>query len=178
MDGAALAFRVVFAHNDLLSGNILAEVGGGAAPTRVRVIDYEYGGYSYAGFDLANHFCEHAGFDFDLARWYPGRPTQRHFFNAYLAAAGVPVPTAAGYGADASSGDSIVSAFFDSLYTHVNRFTLASHMVWGLWAVVQATHSTVDFDYLGYSRQRWGGYDRHVREFFPERAGYVGLSDA
>jgi hypothetical protein len=34
------------------------------------------GGYNYTAFDLANHFCEHAGFDFDLPRWYPKPDTQ------------------------------------------------------------------------------------------------------
>ena len=37
----------------------------------IQGVDFEYGGFNYAGFDLANHFCEYAGFDFDLDRWYP-----------------------------------------------------------------------------------------------------------
>ncbi|KAJ3306814.1 hypothetical protein HDV03_003851 [Kappamyces sp. JEL0829] len=45
---------VVFCHNDLLSGNIIYNPG----TKRVRFIDYEYGGPSYRGFDLGNHFCE------------------------------------------------------------------------------------------------------------------------
>jgi hypothetical protein len=27
----------------------------------VHFIDYEYGNYSYRGFDIGNHFCEFAG---------------------------------------------------------------------------------------------------------------------
>jgi hypothetical protein len=34
------------------------------------------GGYNYIAFDIANHFCEYAGFDFDLERWYPSLPDQ------------------------------------------------------------------------------------------------------
>ena len=34
------------------------------------------GGYNYIAFDIANHFCEYAGFDFDLERWYPSMADQ------------------------------------------------------------------------------------------------------
>ena len=27
------------------------------------------GGYNYVAFDIGNHFCEYAGFDFDLEKW-------------------------------------------------------------------------------------------------------------
>jgi ethanolamine kinase len=67
-----LVTEVVFCHNDLLSGNILDV----EEEKRTQIIDFEYGGYNYAGFDFANHFCEHAGFDFDLDRWYPDRSAQ------------------------------------------------------------------------------------------------------
>jgi ethanolamine kinase len=30
----------------------------------------------------------------------------------------------------------------------VNKFSLASHFLWTTWALVQAEHSTIDFDYL------------------------------
>ncbi len=34
------------------------------------------GGYNYIAFDIANHFCEYAGFDFDLEKWYPSKEAQ------------------------------------------------------------------------------------------------------
>lgn len=37
----------------------------------------------------------------------------------------------------------------EKLYVHVNQFVLASHLFWGIWALIQAEHSYIDFDYLG-----------------------------
>lgn len=48
---------VVFAHNDLLLGNILVD----EKTDTVRFIDYEYAAYNYQAFDIGNHFAEFAG---------------------------------------------------------------------------------------------------------------------
>jgi hypothetical protein len=37
----------------------------------------------------------------------------------------------------------------ENLYVKVNKFALAAHLFWGLWALVQARHSDIDFDFLG-----------------------------
>jgi len=34
---------------------------------RLYFIDFEYGSYSYRGYDIANHFNEYAGFDCDYS---------------------------------------------------------------------------------------------------------------
>uniref|UniRef100_A0A915A6A1 ethanolamine kinase n=1 Tax=Parascaris univalens TaxID=6257 RepID=A0A915A6A1_PARUN len=52
-----LKTRIVFCHNDLLIQNILYDSNTG----KVSFIDYEYAGFNYQGFDIANHFCEYAG---------------------------------------------------------------------------------------------------------------------
>uniref|UniRef100_A0A453KUP0 ethanolamine kinase n=2 Tax=Aegilops tauschii subsp. strangulata TaxID=200361 RepID=A0A453KUP0_AEGTS len=52
---------VVFAHNDLLSGNLMLN----DLEEKLYFIDFEYGSYSYRGFDIANHFNEYAGFECD-----------------------------------------------------------------------------------------------------------------
>ena len=36
-----------------------------ALPGKLYFIDFEYGSYSYRGYDIANHFNEYAGFDCD-----------------------------------------------------------------------------------------------------------------
>lgn len=65
---------VVFGHNDLLSGNILVLQQSGFDPQNpnrngpVCFIDYEYGAYTYRGFDIGNHFTEYAGFEGDYTR--------------------------------------------------------------------------------------------------------------
>jgi len=66
---------VVFGHNDLLSGNILILQQPGFDPKQPDLdgplcfIDYEYGSYTYRGFDIGNHFTEYAGFEGDYTRW-------------------------------------------------------------------------------------------------------------
>lgn len=39
-----------------------------------------------------------------------------------------------------------------------DRFTLVSHLQWGLWGVIFSASSTIEFDYAEYSRQRFRQY--------------------
>ncbi|ETI40913.1 hypothetical protein F443_13805 [Phytophthora nicotianae P1569] len=149
----AFASDVVFSHNDLLSGNILHNPDW----DRVQIIDYEYGGYNYRGFDFANHFCENCGFELDLAL-YPSIEKQFAFFKAYMSTAAP--KTLAQLEANRES-----KAFFHALYDVVNRYALASHLFWGYWALVQAAHSKIDFDFFEYAAKRFKAFDVH-REFF------------
>jgi ethanolamine kinase len=158
-EGAALAFRVSFCHNDLLSGNVLllAE----EVPPRVALIDFEYGAPNYAGFDLANHWCEYAGFlPYNVAR-LPDAAVMEHFLRAYVVALGRAPPTAAGYaGAAAGEEDEVSAVFWGELRRQCEVFTLASHLWWGLWGRVQATQKThADFDYALYARERLAAFD-------------------
>ncbi|KAJ8531008.1 hypothetical protein K7X08_025739 [Anisodus acutangulus] len=70
---------VVFAHNDLLSGNLILNEDKG----KLYFIDFEYGSYNYRGFDIGNHFNEYAGYDCDYTL-YPNKDEQFHFFRHYL----------------------------------------------------------------------------------------------
>ena len=145
--GGAAAIRPVLAHNDLLSGNVLVHEG----TDEVRFIDYEYGDTGYAGFDVANHFGEHAGFDSDFARGFPGAPARRDFAAAYL-----------------GTGDAGTLDDFDRM---VRFFVLVDHLWWGAWAVVQARHSPIDFDFMGYAALRFAGLRFHTRLWGPDGAG-------
>ena len=42
---------------------------------------------------------------------------------------------------------------------------LASHQFWGIWSVLQARYSPIDFDYMSYSGLRWQEYFRRKEEF-------------
>ena len=46
-----------------------------------------------------------------------------------------------------------------------NLFSLASHIYWGVWSLIQACYSPIDFDYLQYSVTRWKEYYRRKSEF-------------
>ncbi|KAJ2454740.1 hypothetical protein EV183_001324 [Coemansia sp. RSA 2336] len=136
---------VVFAHNDLLSGNIIMS----EARDQVAFIDYEYASYNYRGFDIANHFNEYAGFDCDYSR-YPAKDAQLRWFKVYL---------------DELQLDSSPRAL-ESMYREVQVFQLASHYYWGIWALIQATISELDFDYKSYARTRFAEYFKIKQQLF------------
>lgn len=48
---------IVFAHNDLLLGNVVHDKDEGT----ISFIDYEYSAYNYQAYDIANHFNEFVG---------------------------------------------------------------------------------------------------------------------
>jgi ethanolamine kinase len=128
----------VLLHNDALPGNFMVNkdwrADSGESPREMRTIDFEYACVGPRGFDLANHFIEHAGFECDWSL-LPDAKTRARFYAAYSLA-----------------GDSDVD--IDSLEMEVRLMTPVSHLWWGLWAVMQATRSTIDFDYMGYAAKR------------------------
>ena len=147
--GARAAVLPVLGHNDLLAGNVLVDAG----QTEVRFIDYEYGATTIAAFDLANHFCEYAGFDSDFATGFPSRTSRERFVAAYLAGGGSPED---------------VADFTDV----VDFFVLPDHLWWGTWAVIQARYSPIDFDFLEYARLRLAGFELH-RDGVPIEVPYM-----
>ncbi|CAM9228859.1 unnamed protein product [Discosporangium mesarthrocarpum] len=153
--GRRYLLDVVFCHNDLLSGNILHHDGW----DKVQIIDFEYSGHNYRGFDIANHFCEHAGFDSDFEKSFPTPEVQRAFIATYLSA---------DFPGLLQSLPGDPQPLLEKLRLEAGRWTLAAHMFWGIWSVVQARYSPIDFDFLDYARLRLAsGYHIHKREFFP-----------
>lgn len=116
------------------------------------------GGYNFRAFDFANHFCENCGFEFDLGL-YPSPEQQFAFYRAYMEAA-APAQLRA------LEANKESKAFFHALYDAVNRYALASHFFWGFWAVVQAAHSKIDFDFLEYAAKRFAAFDAQKSYFF------------
>ncbi|KAJ1074687.1 hypothetical protein K5549_014959 [Capra hircus] len=130
---------VVFCHNDLLCKNIIYDSSKG----HVRFIDYEYAGYNYQAFDIGNHFNEFAGVnEVDYSR-YPARETQLQWLRYYL---------------QAQKGAAVAPREVERLYVQVNKFALASHFLWALWALIQSQFSTIDFDFLRYAVIRLNQY--------------------
>ncbi len=139
------AVRPVLAHNDLLSGNILVN----EQTDQVRFIDYEYGDTGFAAFDLANHFCEYAGFDSNFEAGFPSEAVRHDVIAAY----GIP--------------EQAIEAFDRA----VRFFVLVDHLWWGSWAVIQACHSPIDFDFMAYAEARMAGLAFHTRRWGPTGAG-------
>eukprot|EP00698_Gefionella_okellyi_P011376 TRINITY_DN2994_c0_g1_i2.p1 TRINITY_DN2994_c0_g1~~TRINITY_DN2994_c0_g1_i2.p1 ORF type:complete len:248 (+),score=70.20 TRINITY_DN2994_c0_g1_i2:371-1114(+) len=134
---------VVFAHNDLIGANVLQQADGS-----LLLIDFEYSEYNYRGFDLGNHFNEYCGFDCDYSL-FPKKDAQAHFFRAYLRETN---------GRDATDSE------VEAMYREVNPFSMLSNMFWGVWAVVMASISDIEFDYPAYAKKRLDEYRRRRDE--------------
>lgn len=133
---------IVFAHNDLLLGNVIFNKDEGT----ISFIDYEYASYNYQAFDIANHFNEFVGLsieDIDYQR-YPSKDFQLAWIRVYLSEyLGTMTP-------DAKS--------VDTVYEEVQKLSLASHFLWGIWSLVQFEHSDIDFDFGRYAEIRLQRY--------------------
>jgi len=117
----------VFCHNDIHAGNFLVE----EPSKKLILIDFEYSAHGPRGFDLANFFCEFAGFECDYSL-LPDKTTREVFYEIYL-----------------SAGDTV-----EQLEKEVEVFYIATHLFWGIWSVLQSKFSPIEFDFLDYARMR------------------------
>ncbi|KAI2621080.1 ethanolamine kinase [Hypoxylon sp. NC1633] len=147
---------LVFAHCDLLSGNVIVEPPGPGGvkqsdshETSVSFIDYEYATPSPAAFDLANHFAEWGGFECDHSV-LPTRSQRLEFIKEYTRTYFASLPDQAG------SIDEEVEV--QKLLAEVDLFRAVPGFYWGIWALIQATISHIEFDYAKYAEVRLGEY--------------------
>jgi len=161
---------LVFAHCDLLSGNVIvlpkSQLANGdkSAEPLVTFIDYEYATPSPAAFDLANHFAEWGGFDCDFSV-LPTRAQRREFIaeyiNTYFNLVEAKKPGAA------TAVDK--EAEVEKLHQEVDHYRGVPGLYWGIWALIQATISEIDFDYASYAETRLGEYYAWRAEVTGER---------
>jgi ethanolamine kinase len=119
----ALNSPVVFCHNDIQIGNIIYN----DEQDSVMFIDYEYGGVSYRGFDIGNHFCEFAGFDLDYSL-YPDKEFRRTWLIKYLSL---------------YQDGNVSDDYIETMDREILAFSLCSHFFWSVWALVNNS-SNVD----------------------------------
>ena len=143
---------VMFTHMDLLAGNIL-ELTEDDHQGEITFVDFEYGMYAWRGFDFGNHFAE-AGITYDVDGFpgfyinpddYPSDETITAFFTGYLHGQGVTDP------------DEIAAAL-PGLKQEARVFTLASHFMWGIWAIVRAATPSDDYGFLEFAAARLDQY--------------------
>jgi len=173
---------LVFGHCDLLSGNVIIQSSSCSSPSSsasspapssassddpiatVSFIDYEYATPTPAAFDIANHFAEWGGFDCDFSV-LPTRTQRRDFLTNYLA-----------------SYNSFLDRAFqqsdlEQLFDDVDLFRGAPGFYWGVWALVQATISQIDFDYASYAEVRLGEYWAWKEAYTKTHRGEVPLRE-
>ena len=122
--GVSYGFGTAFCHNDLLSGNILISRDGSA---EITLIDYEYASYNYVAFDIANHFCEYAGFDGDFKGKYPTQEKRLNFYKNYLK------DNYSGTETSLCENLSDDVAFLEGFDYAVLQSTSLAHFLWGIW---------------------------------------------
>lgn len=146
--------QLVFGHCDLLSGNVIIHPHQppSATVSTVSFIDYEYATPSPAAFDIANHFAEWGGFECAYHA-LPTRSQRRRFLREYLSSYQSHLPTNPPDQPPATADQAV-----DSLFTEVDLFRGIPGFYWGIWALIQATISQIDFDYAAYAEVRLGEY--------------------
>lgn len=146
------------------------------------IIDFEYCAYNYRGFDLANHFLEWT-FDYTNGEspyfyhkldQYPSAEQQDQFIRQYLshlapaerlsygdrdsAAEDYDEASDAGSVSGRSSGGgSVGTEEINHVRREVQCFTMASHLFWSLWAIVNV-YQEIEFGYLEYAICRLNQY--------------------
>uniref|UniRef100_A0A0N5CAX4 ethanolamine kinase n=1 Tax=Strongyloides papillosus TaxID=174720 RepID=A0A0N5CAX4_STREA len=127
---------LVFCHNDLLLNNILYD----EEKDSIHFIDYEYAGVNYQLFDIGNHFNEWAGIENIDVNLLPTDSQKRHFIRSYL---------------QTLSSHQNLDKEIDKIMRQISLYEAASHYFWAIWAVVQASNSLIDFDYISYAIERY-----------------------
>jgi len=150
--------KVVFAHNDLLLGNILTHTKNQEQSLKVNFIDYEYGDYNYREYDIANHFNEFVGMGYengnlDYEKYYPTKQFQLLWVKEYLQETN---------NLDKKNKEPSCEEV-EEVQTLIDKFRPLPNLMWGIWALIQSKYSTIDFDFLNYAVQRLGEYKRTLQ---------------
>ncbi|KAJ8563060.1 hypothetical protein K7X08_031512 [Anisodus acutangulus] len=146
--------EIVFCHNDLRGDNMLFN----EATKDLTLIDYEYACYNAAAYDLANHFCELAAnynshHILDCSK-YPSPEERQRFIRIYLS----------------HKGHQPTKFEVEKFDVNVEKYTLANHLNFGLWAIISDVRSTnSNFDFLGFARTRFQQYQLKYPKYFNEK---------
>ncbi|AYU80030.1 ethanolamine kinase, putative [Leishmania donovani] len=160
-------------HNDLLSANVMIH----KVRKDVRVIDFDYTKRSFLLYDVANHFNEYPGLDCDYDTYFPSDAHMSAFIAEYRR--GMRDALEAAW-AENSSPTDCASREYEifpnarelfwsdreeaeaQVVVHWTRLakllTLASHLSWSVWSLLQEAVSALDVDFLNYAQVRYNRY--------------------
>ena len=119
---------ICLCHNDLQKNNILVE----KDTNDIRLIDFEYAGYNYVEFDIANFLCE-LSIDYDDNE-FKINTDDLSFIHKYVCDLYMPNN--------------------DELVKNLRIFIIAAHYLWSVWAIIKST-SNDSFDYMKYCMFRF-----------------------
>ncbi|KAF4658553.1 hypothetical protein FOL47_007914 [Perkinsus chesapeaki] len=164
--------KVVFCHNDLLSGNIL--VSKEHPSSQLKFIDYEYCAFNPAAADIANHFAAVVesmlivNDDYNIDKYFPSRELQLLFLRNYLTV------------------DEYARCDDNSMLETIRLYAMAAELRWCAWSVIQhfeqdrkqqqqtaADDDDEDidddplFDYENYGRARLGDFHQIALSTLP-----------
>ena len=120
----------------------------------------EYGDWNYREFDIANHFNEFVGLPdeqtgiLDYSKHYPSRDFQTRWLEIYLKYC----ETNGGVHQNLNKPE--FRSKVEKLLDLVEKFSPLSNLLWGIWSLIQAKYSDIDFDYINYAMQRLNQYKR------------------
>eukprot|EP00796_Vickermania_ingenoplastis_P008667 gene8667-6093_t len=150
-------------HNDLLCGNIMRH------PTTgdLKIIDFDYAHRNYLLFDAANHFNEYTGLECDYGKYFPDDDAIFHFMLNYRS-------SMRRYIVELRRGDKAVFDREKEIFWTATEaeemevahrwvgicklLSLASHVSWAVWSLLQEAVSEIDVDFLDYSKKRFERY--------------------
>lgn len=166
--------------DSVLSGNSQALSDANSAADgepELMIIDFEYCAYNYRGFDLANHFLEWT-FDYTNAQspyfyhkldHYPSVEQQEKFIVEYLSHLAPAAEDGLEIGDEEEEGRSKVGSAtgseideIEQVRREVQCFTMASHLFWSLWAIVNV-YQEIEFGYMEYAICRLKQYQQAKR---------------
>lgn len=124
------------------------------------IIDFEYCAYNYRAFDMANHFLEwtydYSNNRFPYFYYHPSNyPTEQQiddFLTIYLK------------NSEHTETDISVVDEKKQLLEEIALFNLASHLFWGIWAIVNINQD-IEFGYFEYADIRLNEYLRAKEKY-------------
>jgi len=166
---------IAFSHNDLHSQNILVL----DKDKTFALIDYEYSGYNYRAYDIANFFCE-TMFEYDTAEHphyildeskFPNERDLKDFIRYYLFFGKYTddeIDLHAALNDDSYRDNQLkenknmdeFNKEVDQVYHEVQVCEIFSHYFWCLWAVVKSHDADIEFDYMHFAYKRLELYQK------------------
>ncbi|XP_045770878.1 choline/ethanolamine kinase isoform X2 [Maniola jurtina] len=133
---------------------------------RLVLIDFEYCAYNHRGFDIANHFQEWAydyknpehPFYYEFQENLPTLEQKEIFIKEYLKHYHTNLSENKNQVHDPSIDE------INQLLCEVEAFTLATHLLWCLWSIVNASKSQIPFGYWEFALCRLEHYMRLKQE--------------